>query len=317
MKIKKVLKITAAITASIGATIGAVIASNKIIFRNARKKDSDFSEGEYYNWEHGNIHYIKKGSGKPLLLVHGLTIGSSHREFYKNIDNLSKTFTVYAVDLPGYGYSDKPKITYTAFIYASCLNKFITDVVGKPCSIIGANGGGMLATITAKLFPNNITGLTLISPTGISGPMAENDDVYTRTLNELPLIGETIYTSSTSKSKIKKFLVEDGFFAKELVDDELINTFYFSAHGTNTDARYSYASFITNFINMDIKEYYKHTTQPISVIWGENNTLNPVINMDILKEIKPNANYYLFEETKLFPHIENSEEFNHIVSGNI
>ena len=207
MKIKKVLKISAAITASVGAAVGAVFASNKLIFMNARKKDSEFFEGEYYKWEHGNVHYIKKGHGRPLILLHSLTIGSSHREFYKSIDILSEHFTVYAVDLPGYGYSDKPKITYTAFIYASFINKFITDVIKSPCSIIGANGGGMLATIAAKLFSSNIIKLMLVSPTGISDSMAENDNVYTRTINELPIVGETIYTSSVSKSNIKKFLI--------------------------------------------------------------------------------------------------------------
>ena len=60
---------------------------------------------------------------------------------------------------------------------------------------------------------------------------------------------------------------------------------------------------------MDIKNYISAIGIPICIAWGEENTLNPIKNMDTLRTLLPKSRYYIFEKTKLFPHIENSVEF--------
>lgn len=311
MKFKNVLKIIGVLSAS----VGSLAAINKGIFALAKRNNSEFQIGEYYDWKYGQVHYKKIGFGKPVVLLHSLTIGGSHCEFAKNIEELSEKYTVYAIDLPGFGYSDKPKITYTAFTYASFINDFITEIVGEPSMVIASNGSGMFATIAAKLFSKNITRLTLISPNGISDEMAKNSDFYHRTMLELPLHGTTVYNYFASRKIIKEFLLSDGFFAPENVDKTAIDTFYYPAHGTSSDARYAYASFATKYMNMDIKGYFENLKMQICIIWGEEHTSNPVDNMDILKELQPTAEFYIFEETKMFPHYENPEEFNSIILG--
>jgi len=58
-----------------------------------------------------NIHYVCGGSGSPLVLVHGL--GSSAAvEFYFNLEPLAANHRVIAIDLPGFGHSDKPVLEY-------------------------------------------------------------------------------------------------------------------------------------------------------------------------------------------------------------
>lgn len=309
MKIKNVLKIFGIL----GASIGGLAIFNKAIFTLAKRGNSEIENGEYFEWKYGRVYYKKCGSGKPVILLHSLTIGASHGEFSKNVEVLSQKHTVYAIDLPGFGYSDKPKITYTAFTYAAFINDFITQVVGKASMVIASNGSGMFATIAAKLFSENITRLTLISPNGISDEMAENSNFYYRTLLELPLHGTTVYNYLASRKIIKQFLLTDGFYAPENVNKTAIDTFYYPAHGTNSDVRYAYASFATKYMNMDIKGYFENLTMPICIIWGEEHTSNPIENMDILKQLQPTGEFYIFEETKMFPHYENADEFNSLV----
>ena len=69
------------------------------------------SEVEYFDWRFGKIAYTQTGSGSPLLLVHNLLPGSSSYEFHKIKDQLAEQHTVYCIDLPGYGLSDKPNLT--------------------------------------------------------------------------------------------------------------------------------------------------------------------------------------------------------------
>ncbi len=65
-----------------------------------------------------NIHYVCGGSGPPLVLVHGL--GSSAAvEFYYNLEPLAAHHRVLAIDLPGFGKSDKPVLEYTIDLFES------------------------------------------------------------------------------------------------------------------------------------------------------------------------------------------------------
>src|SRR5438552_1240120 len=67
-----------------------------------------------------NIHYVCGGSGPPLVLVHGL--GSSAAvEFYYNLEPLAAHHRVLAIDLPGFGKSDKPMLKYTIDLFVKAV----------------------------------------------------------------------------------------------------------------------------------------------------------------------------------------------------
>jgi len=70
------------------------------------------------------VHYLCGGSGPPLLLVHGLG-SSAGVEFYYNLETLATRHRVYAVDLPGFGKSDKPSIAYTIEFFVQVLGDFM------------------------------------------------------------------------------------------------------------------------------------------------------------------------------------------------
>ena len=65
------------------------------------------SAGKYFNYKGHQIFYRKEGNGTPLLLVHGFP--TSSWDWHKVWDALTKKHTVYALDMIGFGYSDKPK----------------------------------------------------------------------------------------------------------------------------------------------------------------------------------------------------------------
>src|SRR4051794_19013991 len=92
---------------------------------------------KFHDTSRGQVAYLKKGLGDPLLLVHGIYPGASHHEFRHNIDALAGHFTVYAIDLLGFGDSDMPRITYTSQIYHHLLRDFIVEVIGLPTHMIG------------------------------------------------------------------------------------------------------------------------------------------------------------------------------------
>jgi len=70
-----------------------------------------------------SLHYIKTGAGDPLILIHG--IGQSLYTFRNVLEELSEHFTVYALDLPGHGFSGKPHISYSVEEVALCIEAFL------------------------------------------------------------------------------------------------------------------------------------------------------------------------------------------------
>ena len=122
----------------------------------------DWKENGYksYMWNNHKINYIDLGKSSdpnqnkpPLLLIHGF--GASVYHWRYNIPALSENYHVFAVDLLGFGLSDKPIIDYDATIWRDQILHFIEDIVFKetsstqPCVVAGNSLGGFAALAAA------------------------------------------------------------------------------------------------------------------------------------------------------------------------
>ena len=93
-----------------------------------------------------HVRYLATESkGNPVLLIHGL--GGSIESWIYNIEISSHGFQVIALDLPGFGLSDKPQMTYNIKYYFKFISKFIKQLgIGShSLSIIGSSLGGHIA----------------------------------------------------------------------------------------------------------------------------------------------------------------------------
>ena len=101
------------------------------------------------------IRYLKTGKGKPLVLIH--TIRTQLDYFKYVIPQLAKNFTVYAIDLPGHGYSsiDK-KANYDEPYFRSAVMAFIEKLDLNEVTLVGESIGGVLALTVASQLPKRI-----------------------------------------------------------------------------------------------------------------------------------------------------------------
>ena len=110
---------------------------NKAVDQLAISKELlDKYNKELYHWRFGDISYSVTGEGKPVLLIHNLKEDSSSIEWNKIIPVLSRSHTVYAIDLLGCGLSERPSITYTSYLYTQLINDFIHNIIKKKTSVI-------------------------------------------------------------------------------------------------------------------------------------------------------------------------------------
>jgi 2-hydroxy-6-oxonona-2,4-dienedioate hydrolase len=123
---------------------------------------------QYLNIANIHVRYLATESkGNPVLLIHGL--GGSIESWLNNVETISShNLQVIALDLPGFGLSDKPKITYTIKYYTNFISKFIKRL-GLDChslGIVGNSLGGHIAAEFAINYPEAVYKLVLISPAG-------------------------------------------------------------------------------------------------------------------------------------------------------
>src|SRR6267378_8323574 len=86
------------------------------------------------------LRFIRTGAGPTIVLLH--TLRTQLDLFEKMIPDLSKRFTVYALDYPGHGYSDIPKARYDAALFANAVEGFLDKLDLRDVALAGVSIGG-------------------------------------------------------------------------------------------------------------------------------------------------------------------------------
>jgi len=128
--------------------------------------------------------HATSGSELPILLIHGIADGALTWSFI--VGPLARTHPVYAIDLPGYGYSSLPTGRGHATLDEMCamLVLFLREVIGQPTLVVGNSMGGWLAVKLGWAVPELVRGIMLLDSGGapLSGidswlPFAEAIDI--------------------------------------------------------------------------------------------------------------------------------------------
>lgn len=298
MKKSKHKLLTAGILLSLATGIIYVI--NRIIFATAVLKNLLKSSADnYYEWRFGKIYYRKKGHGTPLLLIHDLTVYSSAYEWNKVIDELAKTYTVYAIDLLGCGRSEKPRITYTNYLYVQLITDFIKNVIGKKTDIVASGYSGSFSVLAGYSDPDYINKLILINPPSLSSlsRVPSKRSKLHKFILELPVFGTLIYNIRTCQSNIQLLFTEKYLYNPFSVTPEMVDTYYEAAHKSFSSSKFLLSSLVSGYTNNSINHALSEINQSITVLSCEGEkdsdkivesymTCNPAIESCILKHAK-------------------------------
>ena len=254
------------------SAIGGLHLVNEYIFTKSHEKGSLTTEaGSFWKWKFGKVFYSVRGEGeKALLLIHDVEDALSGYEWDNVVSSLEKSFTVYIVDLPGTGRSDKPQITYTNYVYCDMIRQFAEDIIKKPCVICASGFSGTFALTMAMASPKLVTSLCLINPPS-PGKMAQVPDQKSRAgfyLLRLPVIGTTIYNMYNSRRNLENRLIEKSVYNPFTVTKKLLDHAYDSAHRNNGNGRFLLASLRGLFLNWNLARPLSMIEQPVTIIYG-------------------------------------------------
>jgi len=227
---------------------------------------------------------------------------------------------VYALDLPGFGFSDRSDRLYNPQLYQNAITDFLAEVVGKPADLIALSLSCEFASLAAAHNPENIRSLVMISPTGFSLPKtdklserAKQRDAKNKAFSVLSIAwwNRPIYDLISCRPSIQFFLNKSF---EGLVPDQLVDYAYQTAH--QPGAQYAPTFFLSGkLFTPAVRETVYRTLQlPVLVLYDR----DPYTNFEMLPMVlreRENWQGVRISPTKGLPHWEKPEPtFNAIKS---
>jgi pimeloyl-ACP methyl ester carboxylesterase len=147
------------------------------------------------------LHYLVAGSGRPVILVHGL--GGQGLDWGDYIPALAEGARVYAPDLLGFGTSDRPDVDYSTPLQTDVLRGFMDSEHIQQADLVGLSMGGWVSANFARLYPDRVRRLVLVDAAGLKFDPGTPEPFTPRDASEIPRLMRLVTPRAT---RIPSFL---------------------------------------------------------------------------------------------------------------
>ncbi len=184
-----------------------------------------------WDWKGYKIGYTVMGTGQPLVLIHGF--GASIGHWRKNIPVLAAAgYQVFAIDLLGFGSSDKPPLNYTMELWEELVKDFWTAHIQQRAVFVGNSIGGLLSLMVIANHPEIAAGGVLINCAGglshrpheLNPPLRLVMGAFNRLLRS-KITGKVLFNRVRQKGQIRRSLMQ-VYRDRTAVTDELVDLLY-------------------------------------------------------------------------------------------
>lgn len=267
-------------------------------------------EHRYVTVQGVRTHYLVAGDGPAVILLHG--VGSSVVTWRENLQPLARHFRVYAVDLPGHGDSEKPRMDYS-LAAASRFMVGLQDALGlQHAHLVGQSLGGLIVLRFALDHPERVGRVVTVGTAGLGRDLA-----WVIRWVSVPLVGEIIVhpTASRMKHLLKRVMHRDG-----AGDQELLNEVYRARVSPGAEraliriVRWGVTPFGLRRRALVLPELPR-LKPPLLLIWGANDSISPVHHGYHARTALPTARLEVFEDCGHWVQMERADEFNELVEA--
>ena len=243
------------------------------------------------------IHYQEKGSGTPLVLIHGYT--SSTYSWKEVFEPLSKSFRVIAVDLKGFGFSGKPDGDYTRRAQAILVAHLLEHLKIDKAWLCGNSMGGEVALNVAVANPQRVAGLILIDSAGVEVP---GEGSLAPGYLLLPVVGHILVALSLTSDKLVRLGLEKSFYDQAKVTDDRVANYYrpLKTRGGQLAALRARTQWSMFPIEPDLGKI----TVPTLILWGAHDQLIPLAAGYKMNSLIKASKLVIFEDCGHLPQEE-------------
>ncbi len=230
-------------------------------------------------WQDHQIRYVEVGSGPPVILVHGF--GASIGHWRKNIPVLVEAgYRVFALDLLGFGASDKPALDYSLDLWEQLLGDFWQEKVEQPAVWVGNSIGALMCLMIAVHTPEQVVGTILLNcagglnhrPEELPPPLRFVMGMFT-TLVTSPWVGPFVFDQVRKPARIRQSLTQ-VYRNPEAITDELVEMLY--RPSCDPGAQKVFASILSAPAGPNPEDLLQRLHRPLLVLWGESDPWTPI-----------------------------------------
>jgi pimeloyl-ACP methyl ester carboxylesterase len=232
------------------------------------------------------------GTATPMLLTHGL--GDEADTWRHLITPLSAGRRVVALDLPGFGRSDKPKRPYTIPFFQNVVIELLDTLGIQRAILVGHSLGAVLAHSVALNYPERVERLILIDGSLVA--RSQKVDLATM-LFLIPGLGEWLYTR-LRRDPQAAYQTLAPYYGRLDELPEADRTFLFQRVNERVWSDGQRRTFFSTFRNLarwlpgqqqDLASRLSTLGIPTLVVWGEADRINSIENGRALAELQPTA----------------------------
>jgi len=277
---------------------------------------------QIWTWQGHRICHTIQGTGLPLVLIHGF--GASIGHWRKNIAVLAAAgYQVHALDLLGFGESDKATLDYTLEVWEALLQDYWRVHIGRPAVFVGNSIGGLLALMMLAHSPDMAQAGVLLNcagglnhrPEELNLPLRVVMGTFSKVVNS-NVVGPFVFNEVRRKFRIRGSL-KQVYRNREAITDELVEILY--RPSCDPGAQKVFASILSAPPGPQPTDLLPQIKQPLLVLWGENDPWTPIQGATIYRElsetdaIAPAVTFHAIPNTGHCPHDERPEVVNPLI----
>lgn len=245
------------------------------------------------------IAYLDGGEGEPLVLVHGM--GANKDEWNRVADHLTSHHRVIAVDLPGFGESDKPVDgSYMTPDQVQYLRQFV-EALGLASIHLGGNSmGGRVAAAYAAQYPDQVQSLWLMAPAGVVSAQPSELASRLRRGEPVPLV---VSTREDLEQSLELTTAETPYYPGAVKD-----AFARTAHENFELHSRIMAELMQEYGGQSLEEIVADLSVPTRIVWGKEDKVFHYSSAEVLHRLIRDSSVLLLPDTGHLPMLETPQE---------
>jgi len=215
----------------------------------------------------GRLRYLAGGSGAPLLLLH--TVRTQAEHFRHLIALIQDRYTVYALDLPGMGYSQiVPGASYEEPAMRAAVKRLITRLDLRDVTLVGESMGAVLALTTAADMPERVRSVISINPYDYAGGISRSSFLARLIITGVLAPGIGPVLAGVEPKPVMSAVLRGGLGDKTALREDYVDELLKVGRrpGYSIVARSVYAS-LPSYVAA--RSRYADVKAPIQLVYGE------------------------------------------------
>ncbi|BAY18966.1 alpha/beta hydrolase fold protein [Nostoc sp. HK-01] len=254
----------------------------------------------------------------PLILLHGF--GASIGHWRHNLEVLGEYHTVYALDMLGFGASEKAPANYSIELWVEQVYEFWRAFIRQPVVLVGNSNGSLISLAAAAAHPDMVQGIVMMS---LPDPSLEQEAIpavlrpIVKTIKNIvasPLVLQPVFQFVRQPSVLRRW-ASLAYANPEAITDELIEILAGPPQDRGSARAFSAlfkAAIGVNF-SPSVKAVLPKLTIPMLLIWGQKDRFVPPVLATRFAQYNNKLELLNLENVGHCPHDECPEQINQAI----